>query len=155
MNSPHGTPKERVHIVYRNETGDVPTDVELPLKLLMIGAFRGDADAVPFSERRTIPVGRSGPESALAHLKPTLNLAVAPPGPDDPPMAVSLCFESMRDFEPENLMESIPALREVKRMRDALMAVRAAVASRPQFRRAVRDHLALEPALTADNKDHP
>ena len=33
------SPKERVNIVYRPATGDVQEDVELPLKLMVLGDF--------------------------------------------------------------------------------------------------------------------
>ena len=36
-------PKERVNIVYKSTTGDQSEDVELPLKMLMIGDYTGKA----------------------------------------------------------------------------------------------------------------
>ena len=47
-------PKERVNIVYRPATGDAKEEIELPLKLLVVGDFTlqpdrpgGDADPDP------------------------------------------------------------------------------------------------------------
>ncbi len=37
-------PKERVNIVYRPETGDAKEEVELPLKLLVMGDFSQKTD---------------------------------------------------------------------------------------------------------------
>ncbi|HEX6550300.1 MAG TPA: type VI secretion system contractile sheath small subunit, partial [Gammaproteobacteria bacterium] len=34
-------PKERVSIVYKSDTGDQSEDVELPLKMLVMGDFTG------------------------------------------------------------------------------------------------------------------
>ena len=37
-------PKERVNITYKPATGGAQEDVELPLKILMLGDFTGRAD---------------------------------------------------------------------------------------------------------------
>ena len=37
-------PKERVNIVYKPATGDAKEEVELPLKMLMIGDYTGRPD---------------------------------------------------------------------------------------------------------------
>ena len=49
-------PKERVNIVYRPATGDAKEEIELPLKLLVIGDFtqRPDDRMVEERERRRI-----------------------------------------------------------------------------------------------------
>lgn len=44
-------PKERVNIVYRPATGDAKEDVELPLKLLVVGDFTLKETNTPVENR--------------------------------------------------------------------------------------------------------
>ena len=45
------SPKERVNIVYRPATGDVQEDVELPLKLMVLGDFTLRKDDTMLEDR--------------------------------------------------------------------------------------------------------
>jgi len=49
-------PKERVNIVYRPATGDAQEEVELPLKLLVIGDFTGKTDERMLEDREPINI---------------------------------------------------------------------------------------------------
>ena len=45
-------PKERVNITYKPATGDAQEEIELPLKLLMMGDFTLKADETPLEDRK-------------------------------------------------------------------------------------------------------
>ena len=47
-------PKERVNIVYRPATGDAKEEVELPLKLLVMGDFTGKPGDQPLEKRQPV-----------------------------------------------------------------------------------------------------
>ena len=49
-------PKERVNIKFKPATGNVKEEVELPLKLLMVGDFTGRADDRPVEELSLIHI---------------------------------------------------------------------------------------------------
>jgi len=44
-------PRERVNIVYRPATGDAQEEIELPLKLLVVGDFTGKTDERMLEDR--------------------------------------------------------------------------------------------------------
>jgi hypothetical protein len=52
---------------------------------------------------------------------------------------VPLAFDSMADFSPEGLLKQIPALQELKRMRDALSGLKSPLENQPSFRRLLND----------------
>ena len=51
-------PKERVNIVYRPALGDAKEEVELPLKLLVMGDFTGRSDDRPLEKRELINIDK-------------------------------------------------------------------------------------------------
>ena len=51
-------PKERINITYKPATGDAQAEVELPLKLLVVGDYTQRADDRPVEERAPINVDK-------------------------------------------------------------------------------------------------
>ncbi|HEU5398606.1 MAG TPA: type VI secretion system contractile sheath small subunit, partial [Gammaproteobacteria bacterium] len=51
-------PKERVNIVYQSETGDNAEDVELPLKMLVLGDFTGKQSDKAVEERAPVNINK-------------------------------------------------------------------------------------------------
>ena len=44
-------PKERINIRYIPATGDEQEEIELPLKVMVLGDFKGHADETPLEDR--------------------------------------------------------------------------------------------------------
>ncbi|MBW1895325.1 MAG: type VI secretion system contractile sheath small subunit, partial [Deltaproteobacteria bacterium] len=51
-------PKERVNIVYRPATGDAQEEVELPLRILVMGDYTLKEDGRPFEEREVVSIDK-------------------------------------------------------------------------------------------------
>ena len=51
-------PRERVNIVYRPATGDAQEEIELPLKLLVVGDFTGKTDERMLEDREPINIDK-------------------------------------------------------------------------------------------------
>jgi hypothetical protein len=51
-------PKERVNIVYRPAIGDAKEDVELPLKIMMMGDYTQRPDERPLEDRKPVSVDK-------------------------------------------------------------------------------------------------
>ena len=62
-------PKERVNIVYKPATGDAQEEVELPLKMLMIGDFTQRPDPRPLEDRKPINVDKDNFSKVMAEQK--------------------------------------------------------------------------------------
>jgi len=114
-------PKERVNIVYKPATGDAQEQVELPLKQLVLGDFtlRESEKAQNLSLTLAVP-------NRLAE------------GETEEDMAVSLKFENIRDFEPDNVVSQVPELRQLIELREALKALKGPLGNLPEFRKKLQ-----------------
>ena len=79
--------------------------------------------------------------------KQELNLTFAVPNrlqdePTDDDMAVQLRINSMKDFNPANLVEQVPELKKLMELRDALVALKGPLGNAPAFRKAIESVLA-------------
>src|SRR5215468_10993028 len=92
-------PKERVNIVYKPATGDAQAEVELPLKILMMGDYTLRSDSTPLEERKPINVDKDNFNDVMAKQGLQINMSVADKLSDGgSEMAVSLRFNSLSDF---------------------------------------------------------
>ncbi|MDQ7031992.1 MAG: type VI secretion system contractile sheath small subunit [Desulfonauticus sp.] len=134
-------PKERVNIVYKPATGDAKEEVELPLKVLVTGDFTGAPDDTPVEDRETININKDNFDDVLAAMNVKLETVVKNKLSDDPEaeMTVTLEFKSMKDFEPDAIVEKIPELKKLKEIRDALKAVKGPLGNIPEFRKKISE----------------
>jgi type VI secretion system protein ImpB len=139
-------PKERVNIRYKPATGDAKEQVELPMKLVMLGDYTMRADDRPLDQRERINVDKDNFNDVMREQKLSVDLNVknkltAPPeGTDeeDNLMGVNLQFNTLKDFEPEHVVEQVPELRKLLELRQALMALKGPLGNVPQFRKAIQ-----------------
>ena len=86
-------PKERVNIVYKPATGDAQAEVELPLKVLMMGDYTLRTDSTPLEERKPINIDKDNFNEVLAKQQLSLNMNVSDKLSDSGgEMAVTLRF---------------------------------------------------------------
>jgi len=134
-------PKERVNIVYKPATGDAKEEVELPLKVLVMGDFTGAPDDTPIEDRETININKDNFDDVLAGMNVKLETTVKNKLSDDPEaeMTVTLEFKKMKDFDPDSIVEKIPELKKLKEIRDALKAVKGPLGNIPEFRKRISE----------------
>src|SRR5512146_143839 len=108
-------PKERVNIVYKSATPEGMAEVELPLKMLMIGDYTGRKDDRPVEERKPINVDKSnfGKVMAEQDLKVDVTVPDKLSGEEGASLAMKLEFKSLADFEPDALVQHVPELRKL------------------------------------------
>ena len=133
-------PKERVNIVYRPAIGDAKEEVELPLRLLVMGDFTQSADDRMLEEREPINIDKDNFNEVLKEQKISLNLAVANKisGEPDDELNVQLNFESIKDFEPEAVARKTPELNKLLELREALTALKGPLSNIPEFRKKIQ-----------------
>jgi type VI secretion system protein ImpB len=135
-------PKERVNIVYKPATGDAQEQVELPLKQLVIGDFTQRNDDTPVEDIKPIRVDKDNFNDVLKGQGLSLQLSVPNRLADDTAegeqLPVNLKFESIRDFEPDVLVEQVPELRQLIALRDALKALKGPLGNVPDFRKQLQ-----------------
>ncbi|MFG1295564.1 type VI secretion system contractile sheath small subunit [Xanthobacter variabilis] len=134
-------PKERVNIRYRPATGNMKEDVELPLKLLVVGDFTQKADERPVEERALANVNKDNFDEVLKSHNLSLDLSVPNRLSDeagDEKMAVSLKFDRLKDFEPEAVVRQVPELKALLELREALVALKGPLGNIPAFRKMIQ-----------------
>jgi type VI secretion system protein ImpB len=136
-------PKERVNIVYRPATGDAKTEVELPLKLLVIGDYTLRDDETPIEEMKPINIDKDNFNDVLKAQKLSLDLTVPnkldEKADPDAVLAVNMKFDSIDDFSPDAIVEKVPELRQMIALRDALKALKGPLGNIPDFRKKVQE----------------
>ncbi len=134
-------PKERINIVYRPATGDVKEDVELPLKVLVMGDFTGRPDDRPLEKRDPINIDKDNFNEVLKAHNISLNLTVPNrlSGKPDEETTVNLQMKSIKDFDPESIVNQVPELKKLLELREAMRALRGPLANVPEFRKKVQE----------------
>lgn len=152
-------PKERVNIVYRPATGDAKEEVELPLKLLVVGDFTGRQDDRMLEDRDPINIDKDNFNEVMKgqNLNLDVNVADKISGDPDKELSLSLKFESIKDFSPESVAKNTPELNKLLELREALQALKGPMSNRPEFRKKiqeiVKDEAAREKLLKELNLD--
>lgn len=134
-------PKERVNIVYRPATGDAKEEVELPLRLLVMGDFTQSPDDRMLEDREPINIDKDNFDEVLKEQNINLNLTVPNKisGEPDEEMNVQMKFESMKDFEPEAIARKTPELKKLLELREALTALKGPLSNVPEFRKKLQE----------------
>jgi type VI secretion system protein ImpB len=134
-------PKERVNIRYKPATGDAKEEVELPFKMVMLGDYTMRQDDTPLDQRQRININKDNFQDVMKSQKLSLDLKVAnklEDGPDAGDIAVSLQVDTLKDFEPEQVVRKVPELRKLLELREALTALKGPLGNMPAFRKAIQ-----------------
>jgi len=137
-------PKERINITFKPATGGAQEEIELPLKLLVLGDFTQQVDERPVEDRKPINIDKNTFDDVLAKQKLGLTLSVPNRLQDEgdtQELAVNLSLNSMKDFNPANLVEKVPEMKKLMELRDALMALKGPLGNAPAFRKAIESVL--------------
>ncbi|MGQ9695127.1 MAG: type VI secretion system contractile sheath small subunit [Thermodesulfobacteriota bacterium] len=134
-------PKERVNIVYRPAIGEAKEEVELPLKLLVFGDFTGQPDDRPLEKREPVEIDKDNFNSVLKAHGIGLNLIVPNKlsGKPDEDLKVNLHIESMKDLEPEAIVNQVPELKKLLELREAMRSLKGPMSNIPEFRKKIQE----------------
>lgn len=119
-------PKARINLKLDLHTGGASKKTELPLKLLVAGDFSNGQETAPLSDRGKVNLNKNNFDAVLSEYSPKVNLTVkntlADDGSED---NISLIFQSMKDFTPEQVSRQIPQLKAMLSMRNLLRDLKA------------------------------
>lgn len=130
-------PKERINIVYRPATGNAKEEVELPLKMMVLGDFTLREEEEPLEERAPINIDKDNFTEVMRKQKLSLAVNVADrlSGEEGEELAAQLNFETLKDFEPERIARQVPELAKLMELRDALSFLKGPLGNVPAFRK--------------------
>jgi type VI secretion system protein ImpB len=142
-------PKERINIKYRSK-GDMVEEKELPLKLLAVGDFTQREDDTAVEDRKAINVNKTNFDDVLKNYNLSLEMAVKnkiDDNQEDSEIAVKLKFDSMKDFDPDAIVDQVDELKKLKQLREALVALKSPLGNVPKFRRKLQSLLSDKESL--------
>jgi len=138
-------PKERINITFKPALGGAQEEVELPLKLLVLGDFTQREDVRKLEDRKPIAIDKNTLDDVLAKQALSLTLNVPNRLQEDAgveELAIQVRINSMKDFNPANLVEQVPELQKLMALRESLMALKGPLGNTPSFRKAIEQALA-------------
>ena len=130
-------PKERINIQYKATTDDKMEDKELPLKLLIVGDFGSYGEGSILEERKVVGVNKHNLDDVMKALGVSIELPAVISGGATSEPVTQLSVESLKDFEPDNLVQKIPEISHLLELRKALMVLKGPMGNIPEFRRAL------------------
>lgn len=133
-------PRERVNITYKPSTGDAKAEVELPLKMVMVGDYTQRSDERPLEERKPINVNKDNFNEVMKKqdLSLTFNAPDRLSGKEDSELSVNLKIESLKDFTPEAVAQQVPEMNKLLELRKALQALKGPLGNVPKFRKRLQ-----------------
>ncbi|MGY8683206.1 type VI secretion system contractile sheath small subunit [Bradyrhizobium sp. UFLA05-153] len=137
-------PKERINIRFKPATGNLKEEVELPLKLMVLGDFTGRIDDCPIEDRELVDINKDNFDEIVKGKKLSLDILAENKFDESPgggKLSVTLKFESLKDFEPERVAQQISEVRALTELRAALIALKGPIGNAPNFRKAVQNLL--------------
>lgn len=137
-------PKERINVTFKPATGDGLEELELPLKLLMVGDYTLAEDDRKLEDRKAININKNNFDEVLEKHNLNLDLEVEnklSDNADDAELAVNLQFKSLKDFDPASLVQQVPEMKALMELREALVALKGPLGNVPAFRKAIEEVL--------------
>jgi type VI secretion system protein ImpB len=148
-------PKERVNIVYKSHTGDKVDEVELPLKLLMLGDYTGAPSDEVVEERPTKNINKDNFDDVMKsyNLKLNFNVPNKLDSQEEEEMPVEIKFNSIKDFSPDSVAKQVPELNALLELRKELLALKGPLGNIPSFRKTIQRILSDDSTREAIEKE--
>jgi len=135
-------PKERVNIVYKSAVGDKTEDVELPLKMLLVGDYTGKPSDEVVEDRKVVNVNKDNLDDVIKSYKLSMDINVTDTlSEDNDQVPVHMKINSMKDFSPDSVAQQVPELNSMLELRKALLALKGPLGNVPSFRKTIQSIL--------------
>lgn len=132
----------RVQITYDVEIGDAIEKKELPFVVGVLGDYSGNPlEALPkLKDRKFVNIDRDNFDSVLKGMKPRLAYRVDNQlAKDGTQLPVELNFNSLEDFEPQNVARQIEPMRKLLEIRNKLADLRNKVGGNDKLEELLLD----------------
>jgi type VI secretion system protein ImpB len=141
-------PKERINIKYVPAIDGSTEEVELPLKMVVVGDFKGHEEDTPLEDRPAINVDKHNFDDVMKETKLSVDINVSDriSGEEDAALTVNLKLDTLRDFSPDSIARNVPELNKLLELREALVALKGPLGNIPAFRKQLQDLITDEAA---------
>lgn len=131
-------PQLRVQLAYRPRAS--AEDVELPLRMLVLGDFTQRPDPRPVEERRPIAIDRDRFSAVMREQNLDISFSVDETTSEEPGrrLDVRLRFRRLSDMAPEAVANQVPELKALLELRQALTALKGPLGGEKAFRDAIQ-----------------
>lgn len=139
-------PKERINIKYVPATGDNQSEVELPLKIMVVGDFKGHAEEMTIEDRKAVSVNKNNFASVMHENNLTIKTTVVNKLSEEKEgdLTVELSFKSLADFSPDSIASQVPEINKLIELREALVALKGPLGNIPTFRSRLQEIISSE-----------
>jgi len=136
-------PMERINIVYKSLRDGVQEEIELPMKLMVMGDFNFRDDSTPLEERKAVQLDKDSFNDVMASQKisTSFNVANKLSGAEGEEMPVTLNVGSMKDFTPAEVARQVPELKKLLELREALVGLKSPLGNSVAFRKKLEELL--------------
>ena len=147
-------PKSRLTLTYKTEVNGAQQDVDLPLRLAILGDFSGGTSKdrqVELDERRIRNLSGSNTDAVMKDmgisLKMTVENKVDPDKAEE--MDVNLSINGIKSFNPEQVAKQVPKLNGLLMLKELLEEMTSNVDNRKEFRKLLNELLQDQDALNS------
>jgi type VI secretion system protein ImpB len=133
----HEKPPARVNLFLEVAKGDAKERIELPMRMLVLGDFKGRPDGQALAEREVINVTNNNFEDVLKSQELGLEMAVENTLTGEGDLKVDLKLDSMKAFSPEAIAQQVPELARLLATRNLLQDLRNRLISVGDFRKQI------------------
>ena len=137
-------PKSRLTLRYKTEVNGAPEDVNLPMRMLVMGDFSLGTSSdrkVDLEERKLRQLDGKNTNGVMKDMKMSLDLSV--PNKIDPETAesldIKLAINSLKSFSPDEIAKNVPKLKGLLLLKKLLVEVESNVANAKDFRKLLGD----------------
>lgn len=134
-------PKSRLTLRYRTDVDGEKADMELPFRLMVMGDFSQGTSKdqkTPLEQRQIRNFDGKNLNSVMADMGMSVEVSVPNRIDGNGEVDVRLPITSMRSFEPEAIIEAVPKMKALLRLRKVLNEVQGNMDNRREFRDLVR-----------------
>lgn len=136
-------PKSRLTLTYRTDVKGEKEDVQLPLRLLVLGDLSNGTskDAqLDLDQRQVRTLDGTNLNSVMEDMDTSISFSVAncidPDKSEE--LAVNLPVTSMKSFEPAQVAQGVPKIRSLLLLKKLLLEVQGNLDNRKDFRKLLR-----------------
>jgi type VI secretion system protein ImpB len=136
--------KPRVHITYQVQIGDAIEKREIPFVVGVMADLSGDRDPkkpLPkVKDRKFTQIDRDEFDKVMEKIEPRLQLSVKNTlENDDSNASMELRFKKLADFSPENVVNQVPAMKELLDARNKLSNLRSSLYGNDKLEELLND----------------